>query len=240
MIAARPWFLAAALGFLLVPLPVHANVVHPGETVSPEVFTVTSIPPHLGQISGTFSIGSGQVTGRWQQVVLVDPLGVTCAGCLDFAYQLSNDPSSLYPIFAVNLARYFDFATNAGYVHFSDPDIGSDGDTAPVSVTRAPAGGQIGFSFATAAAVISPGYNSPWLVVATNATAYDSRGMATVAAFNFTSQTNITTQISGLYEPSGQAAPEPSAVVLLSLGVLGIAVFRFARVHRHLRSVSRS
>jgi hypothetical protein len=221
MLPTKLW-LAAASVFLAVLQPTQANVVTPGQTVSPDVFTLNSEPPLLGVTSGVFSIGAG-VTGSWQQVVAVDPFGVTCAGCLDFAFQLSNDPTSLYPIFAVNVSQYFGVATDVGYLE-------GEGDTFPVSVARGPGGGGIGFSFATSAAVISPGYVSPWLIVATNATAFNSAGFANIAAF--TGQTNITTQISGLFEPSFEGVPEPSAAALISLGFVGIFMFRFRHAQK--------
>jgi hypothetical protein len=44
---------------------------------------------------------------------VVDPLGVTCSGCLDFAFQVTVDPDLSYAaIFAMNLTRFFGYTTD--------------------------------------------------------------------------------------------------------------------------------
>jgi hypothetical protein len=47
------------------------------------VFSNPGNPPLLGNLNGTFNFGGGLLTGSWEEVVLVDPLGVTCSGCLE-------------------------------------------------------------------------------------------------------------------------------------------------------------
>jgi hypothetical protein len=40
------------------------------------VFSNPGNPPLLGNLNGTFNFGGGLLTGSWEEVVLVDPLGV--------------------------------------------------------------------------------------------------------------------------------------------------------------------
>lgn len=72
-------YLVAATALMLMTFPLYANVLHPGDTnVAPDVFSNPGNPPLLGNLTGTFSFGG--LTGSWQEVVLIDPLGVTCSG----------------------------------------------------------------------------------------------------------------------------------------------------------------
>ena len=71
----------------------------------------------------------------------VDPFGVTCAGCLDFAFQISVDTSAAGAgIFSTGLSRFFGYTTDAGYVTNS-------GDVVPNTVSRGPFGGGVTFLF---------------------------------------------------------------------------------------------
>ena len=150
----------------------------------------------------------------------MDPLHVTCTGCLDFAFQVTNDGSSdpTEPIFALILSNFAGFTTDAGY-------IDNSGDTNPVHVNRTAGGGKVGFSFATEAAVIFPNESTSILVVATNATNFDSNGGLHFAAFDGTENPPLTTDATGLFEPT----PEPSSLLVAAIAFLTIAAFRKSR-----------
>src|SRR4051812_44924069 len=76
----------AAAGVQATPLPV-------GGTVIPEGLPDPGNVPVLASVSGTFDFGSGagHITGTYEQGVLVDPFGLTCAGCLDFYAAVTLD-----------------------------------------------------------------------------------------------------------------------------------------------------
>jgi len=69
---------------------------------------------------------------------------------------------------------------------------------------------------------IGPGRSTDILVVATNATTYDTLGALGISGGNGASPANG--QITGLFEPT--FVPEPSTIVLLSLGLAATAAFR--------------
>lgn len=218
----------ALAALMPVTLPLHANVVLPGDTVSPDVFSNPGAVPLLAQTSGTFSLGSGPglITGSYSEQVAVDPFGVTCAGCLDFAYQISEDPLLSSGIFSLTLGRFFGYSTDVGYIDGTgfNPCCSGNGD--PFSVHRSPLGGTLFFLFSgpSVGEPIGPGGTTAILIVATDATTYDSLGFVGVAGGRADSPTNA--PITGLFEPTFQApVPEPSAAVLLSLGFAGIAAF---------------
>jgi hypothetical protein len=216
----RSRYFLAASALVLMTVPLHANVIVPGDTgIIPEAFTISTDPPILDEKTGSFNFGSGTLTGTYDMVVLVDPLGITCAGCLDFAFQVSVDPNSPDFAFSVNLARFFGYTTNVGYVLNS----GGAGALDPNAVSRTPFG--VGFAFTTGATVISRGKSTDFLVIATNAKTYDTLGFLTIAGGRDSDPThNINGQVTGLFEPT--FVPEPSTTLLLSLGLLGISVFR--------------
>jgi len=220
--------LLPAAMLLFTGLALHANTLTPGGTVSPDVFTISTPPPLLGDTTGTFNFDGGVLTGSYEEAVAVDPFGITCAGCLDFAYKISLDPGSSDAIFGLNFARYVGFTTDVGYVSGS-------GDVAPDSVNRIDAihGGIVGFFFGTEAdPSLLPGESSDFLVVATDARAFtssDARGGVTI--FGDPSTDVVSGTIHGLFEPT--VVPEPSTALLVSIGLGAIVVLGKLRMpHR--------
>lgn len=215
-----------ALRLLIVATPLilmtslDANVLPPGGMGSPDVFANPGDVTPLGLESGSFSFGSGMglITGTYFETVVTDPLGITCSGCLDFAFQLTLDPGLTAGIFNSNLARFRGYMTDVGY-------IGGSG-IAPISVQRGSFGGMIGFVFAspgTTSNVIGPGDTSAILVVATDATTYDNLGVLGINGGRAGSPAHG--QITGLFEPTFQnSVPEPSPALLFGLGLLAIAI----------------
>lgn len=149
---------------------------------------------------------------------MADPLGITCSGCLDFAFQLTLDPGLSAGIFNSSLAGFRGYTTDVGYIAGSG--------IAPISVNRGAFGGGIGFVFAspgTTSNVIGPGGTSAILVVATDATTYDNSGILGINGGRADSPAHG--QINDLFEPTFQT-PEPSAAVLFSLGLLALAILQ--------------
>lgn len=209
-----------ATALLLTVLPLHANTLLPGDTGSPDIFADPGNVAPLNYVSGTFSFGSGigLISGTYFEAVVVDPLGVTCSGCLDFVFQLTLDPGLSAGIFNTSFGRFVGYTTDVGYIDGSG--------TAPISVSRGTGGGGIGFVFVSTQSqtnVIGPGGSSAFLVVATDATAYDNLGGIGISGGRAGSP--ATGQLTGLFEPAF-LAPEPSAVLLFSLGLAGIAIVR--------------
>lgn len=217
---------SALTALTVVTLPLHANVLLPGGTVSPDIFPNPSSVSLLDQTGGTFSFGSGMGlnTGSYVEAVAIDPFGVTCSDCLDSAYQVSLDPFFSAGIFNVGLGRYFGYSTDVGYIDGSGDNPCCSGDGAPIAVSRGPFGGTLEFVFTpTAGEPIGAGGQSAILIVATDAKTYDSRGILGMSGGRADSP--ATGQITGLFEPTFQApVPEPSTAVLLGLGVAGIVL----------------
>lgn len=215
----RSRYALAAAALMLLMVPLHANVLLPGDTNQPpDVFANPgSQPPLLGDLTGTFNINNGTVTGTWEEIVAVDPFGVTCSGCLDFALQVAIDPGSGGAIGGLNLGRFFGYTTDVGYVTDS-------GDIAPTAVSRGPFGGGIGFNLILNNSALLPGSGTDALLVATNATTFDTAGSVTLSAYDFATRGNITGQINNLFEPT-LLAPEPSPALLVIIGLAGMAAF---------------
>jgi len=223
--------LIPAATLLFTGLALHANTLTLGDTVPvpPDVFTLSTTPPVLADTTGTFNFDSGALTGSYEEVVAVDPFGVTCAGCLDFAYKISLDSGLSDAIFGVNVARYVGFTTDVGYVSGS-------GDVAPDKVNRIDAihGGIVGFFFGSSGdPSLFPGESSDFLVVATDAKAFtnsDPRGGVTI--FADPSSDAVSGTIQGLFEP----APEPSTALLVSIGLGALVIFGKLKTLRSGRS----
>jgi hypothetical protein len=191
----------------------------------PDVFTLASTPPLLGEIDGTFSlpVGGGTITGTYTDVVLVDPFGITCSGCLDFAIQVSINPGSSGVIDRVFngglLVNSLPAATDVGYAS-------GTGSIAPTLVNYGPAGEDMGFTVS-----MGPGASTDFLVIATDATSYKTDDVSAAVA----ASTGGILQLSGTIGASTAndvgmagdffvpvATTEPSTLWLTAAGLLGL------------------
>lgn len=211
-----------------------ATPLSPGGAVTPEALALAdpSSLQILGSVTGSFDFGTGlgHVTGSYEQGVVIDPFGLTCAGCLDFYFAVSEDGGLTAGIFAVAAQAFAGFTTNVGYLDF-DLD---EGDRTPVLASRGPGGAQVGFLFfnpddlSDVSHVIGPGQSSAAIVIATNATAFDQKGRLVIngGRGDETSQLTIS---SGIFRPVATAPepapmPEPAPWGLLAAGLLAMRV----------------
>ena len=218
------YLVAATVLVVVATFPLQANVLLPGDTnVLPDVFTLSGTPPLLGSLTGTFNIGGGTLTGTWHDFVLVDPFGVTCTGCLDFVFNVDIDPASSGGIGSLTMARFSGFSTDVG-------DVSNAAGDNPITVSRGASGSGISFNLIFQNLPLPPGAATKGLVVATNATEFDTGGNVFINGFAFGSGSNITGQINQLFEP----VPEPTTMLLLGVGLAGIATFRKRTLRRLL------
>ncbi len=216
-------YVVTATVLMMVTFPLHANPVSPGGTVAPDVFNLTGSPPLLDDITGTFNFGGGFI-GSYEAVVLVDPLGVTCSECLDFAFEVSND-STTSAFFTLGLAGFTGYTTDVGYL------LGS-GSVDPVSVTRGPGGANVSFAFNTDASAVIPGDSTDVLLIATDATTYDTNGVLAITGTNGAPGSSVSGQITGLLEPTFVPEPSTYGFALLGLGFLALTRKRLVSVLR--------
>jgi len=222
--------LAAATTLILTTFPANANTILPGQTVAPDLFNLASVPPLLGETTGSFSlsVGGGTITGTYVDAVLVDPLGITCAGCLDFALQIrvnSGSPGAIETVFNGGLkpGGIIPLATDVGYITDS-------GDVAPASVGYGPAGEDMNFNLASP---LTAGESTDFLVIATDATSYNTvnvtlaqaastGGILQLSGTNGTSTAGDVGMAGTFYAPAALPTPEPSTLWLTAAGLLGL------------------
>ena len=207
------YFVIAAT-LLFVTTSVHATTITPGQSgVLPTDFgSISSSTQFLDQVTGTFNIAGGAITGGYVEGVAVDPFGVTCSGCLDFFFQVGVDSTSTGSITRLGLDGLFpSFSDNVGYA------------TESGGIEVAPSSAAFGTALPNAPIseflTLNPGGTSDIMVIATNATSYAAVGnLGFSYVVNGVAGSNPV--IGGMFTPV--QAPEPATSYLLAIGLLGL------------------
>ena len=206
----------------------HASILVPGSTVFPDVFTAPSGAVLLASISAPWVDSGSTMSGTEETAVFLDPTNVLCAGCLDFMYQVSNNPSSTDSIARLTAINFTGFSTDVGFITNGSALPGGlfvTGTATPGLADRNSAGDVVGFTFDYPVVLdeVGPGETSLVLVIETNAkniaAGHDNLidgGVTTLSAF----------------EPTA-AVPEPAswALMIAGVGAVGLSL-RVARRHR--------
>jgi hypothetical protein len=229
-----------AMSFLLT-IPLHADILNPGDSVSP--VTGVAVPANvnlLADITRSFDFGSTGVphlTGNFNEVVLYDVFGLTCSSCLDFAFNIEVNQGQPFSVYSAILGNFTGFTTNVVYA------MGT-GAIIPGSASRGSGAAGVGDFFGTIGSpTLGPGQDSVYLVIATNATAYDSLGTAFINGSDGQASTCTgghcrSGQVNNVLQPS--AVPEPSSVILMSTLLLGMALVMRRRLPSGLATRAKS
>jgi len=219
-LAVLGWGLLASSARAGIFLPMGATTRTPGEVYA---------PPGATRVDSETVTFRGTANSPLSGALTVEVFR-TVGGTLDFLYQLTNTTSANGAVSriggltiitsgsAATFSASVDFATNS-------PLNFGPGAQHPVQASRSPDGLSKTFTFATAGILgsgLPTGATSNVLFIQTNATRYDSSGMARITS---EANPNVFSTAVGLFEPA--AVPEPSSLLLggiaagLLVGVLG-------------------
>jgi hypothetical protein len=215
-------FLAITLAVIAIAVmstPLGATPLAPGATVIPAA--AATFGTAGGETLVTSSVGAGapnfgNVASFWWTAVYRGGTGALCPTCLSFYYQVRNDGTTI-----VNRETDFVFGSFVTDVYITAGafDIFVAGTQAADSADREASGNTVGFNFgAVGSGTLDPGEVSFVKIIRTNATDFASGGSSIIDG----GTSNRVT-----FQP----VPEPSSIVLLGVGLLGV-VATFGRLSR--------
>ncbi len=209
-----------ALG-LLGAAPVSANLIAPGGSGAPDVFTTSTAGPFLADTgvvgyTATDAQSNTRFTGFYREVVIADSTSSVCTNCLTFLLQVSDTSGSLDAISRITTAIFTGFSTDVGYTTSADLMSHGATDINPNTVDRSASGAVVGFNFTSG---IPAGDQSAVLEIQTDATQFTG---GTISVIN-----GATVNLAG-YAPT--TVPEPATLFLLGSGLVALGGFAHRRI----------
>ena len=215
--------LLGILAVLILSIPAQATILAPSATVFPDLIA-TPAGTLMASTSVPFAASVGTYSGILRAAVYLDatPLVGVCptGGCLDFYYQVVNNPGSRDAISRESNINFGGFITSASFrIDGGSLVSGSAGFTngtiPPVTADRDALGNVVGFNFnPPTTAEVLPGTTSNVLVIRTNATAFTS-------GFSSTIDGSVTT-VPTFQPATAPGVPEPGSFLLFGSGLIAL------------------
>lgn len=193
----------AVLGIAAALPSLFANVLTPGNTVSPDVFTATSGFTLLASTSSNINpIPGSSFNATYQESVVRDVNNIYCSTCLDFLIFASNAGPGIFE--RLSTSAFAGFLTDVGYT-------ATPSGVTPVSVDRSGNGNVIGFNFIPPGSSVDSAQSTAILEIQTNATNYTA-GLVSIQ--------DGSSGFGAGFAPT--STPEPVSMTLFGTGLLAI------------------